>query len=76
MNMLDKLSRLEAQLHLSKRTLDHIAHVILEFRPVSHDASVLDSIVALLEDAGYDMGCIPSEPESLIHGDSEQGATG
>ena len=76
MNMLDKLARLEAQHQLCKRTLDHIAHVIMEFRPANTDACVLDSVVALLEDAGYDMGCTPSEPEDLTHGDSDAGAEG
>lgn len=76
MNMLDKLARLEGEVHRYNRALGAIALAILEQRGYAHDGAVLDSIVALLEDAGYDMGCVPSEPEDLIHGDTDAGAEG
>ncbi len=75
MNMLDKLARLEGEVHRYKSTLDCIANVV-------HGSKDWDSpetmawITSLLEDAGYDMGCIHSEPEDLIHGDSDGGAKG
>lgn len=77
MNMLDKLARLESRLHRCQRALDQVAHVTMEFHPDSSDPRyVIDAITAILEDLGYDMGCTPSDPEDLIHGDSEEGAQG